>query len=574
MPQYEVTSPDGRRFEISAPEGATEDEVLAYAQKSFSQPSQQAGAERTFGQKVKDELVSSMPAQFGLGALRGAASIGSTLLAPYDMTKDALAGKGLSLESNRQRRADIDAGLVSLGAEPDSLSYKGGRLGAEIAGTAGVGGLLAKGASAAGVSAPIVRALNTSGMSSGVPGVTGLLSRVAGGAVSGGASAGLIDPSEAGTGALVGGMLPVGMKAAGTAGRAAGRMLRPNVRNEELARTAVEKYGIPLGVGDVAQNRFLQATRSILNDAPITAGMGQTAREAKQGALNSAVGATFGAPEKKLTLDVLDKAKERLGGEFDRIWNNNYLNVDGGLISTMKNLDQVAAKLPKNEGASLSAEIKDLFSKMEFAQDGSVRIPGQVANKFQQYLRRRSESTIGLRNELNDLRQGIIRSFNASVSPEDAAALTLTREQYKAFKTVEPILRSAELGVAGREAGDVPAALLPNAVNKSYSRLSGQPLSELSQIASQFLVDRVPQTGGSARAALQNTAIGAALTGVGLSNPLLAAGAVPAAAGLQGLLTSPGIGRSLLSNQPSALTSGIQGTLPLIYRSAPAISAR
>ena len=45
------------------------------------------------------------------GAVRGAGSIGATILAPYDMARDALDGKGLSLESNRQRRADMTAGL-------------------------------------------------------------------------------------------------------------------------------------------------------------------------------------------------------------------------------------------------------------------------------------------------------------------------------------------------------------------------------------------------------------------------------------------------------------------------------
>ena len=43
------------------------------------------------------------------GAVRGAGSIGATLLAPVDIASDAIAGKGLSLESNRERRAAMDA---------------------------------------------------------------------------------------------------------------------------------------------------------------------------------------------------------------------------------------------------------------------------------------------------------------------------------------------------------------------------------------------------------------------------------------------------------------------------------
>ena len=77
------------------------------------------------------------------GAVRGAGSIGATLLAPVDIASDALAGKGFSLESNRQRRADMDAALSTLGADTDSLAFKGGKLAGEIAGTAGAGGALA-----------------------------------------------------------------------------------------------------------------------------------------------------------------------------------------------------------------------------------------------------------------------------------------------------------------------------------------------------------------------------------------------------------------------------------------------
>lgn len=36
MPTYEVTSPDGRKFDITAPEGATQEQVLAYAQQQFA----------------------------------------------------------------------------------------------------------------------------------------------------------------------------------------------------------------------------------------------------------------------------------------------------------------------------------------------------------------------------------------------------------------------------------------------------------------------------------------------------------------------------------------------------------
>jgi hypothetical protein len=174
------------------------------------------------------------------GATRGAGSIGSTLLAPYDMAKDALDGKGLSLESNRRRRDDIDATLRDFGADTDSLAYGGAKLVGEIAGTAGAGGLLAKALTkvaptvAANVPA-LVEALRSGGFSAQG---AGMGTRAAAGAAAGAASAGLVDPSNAVTGAVVGGALPPAVKGAEFVSDALARGLR--AAPEKLMYSAVK----------------------------------------------------------------------------------------------------------------------------------------------------------------------------------------------------------------------------------------------------------------------------------------------------------------------------------------------
>lgn len=544
----EAELPDGTILEF--PDGTTSDVMRAAVQRMGKQKAP------SFGEMLKREVVGSVPVQTALGALRGAAGIGNTIL-----------------PGNRME--GIEGGLQALGADPESMAYGAGKLGAEIAGTAGVGGALAKPVGAVlgkvtpSVAPSVVRALQTSGMTTGGRGAADLALRTGAGAAVGGVSAGMVDPSQADTGALIGGMLPGAVKAAGAVGGAASRYLRPSQATQDVAAKA-QQYGIPLGAGDVVENRGVQALRSILKDAPLTGGMAAGAREGQQEAFNRAVGGTFGAPEKKLTLQVLDQAKQRMGAEFDRIWNNNSVQVDAQLLRKLQDLDAIASKLPRNEGASLAAEIQDLMSRMSPGVSGAPEIPGDVANKFQQYLRRRAESSAGLRNELGDLRQALIGNFNRSVSPADAAALTMNRAQYKAFKTVEPVLRSSELAVAGRTAGDVPAALLPGAVNKSYSNLNA-PLADLAQVGSRFLVDRTPQTGGSARAALQNTVIGAALMGTG-GLPGIAAGAVGGAA-LQKALQSPAGAQLLLGGSP-VVNPALLELLRSGARAAPVVSVQ
>lgn len=144
------------------------------------------------------------------GAARGAGSIGATILAPWDIGKDLVAGKGLSLEANRERRKQIDEGLGLMGAETDSAMYKTGKIGAEIAGTAGVGGVLGNTLRAASSSpkvAAMADALASYGMGKGGHAV-GYIPRVAAGGAAGGSAAALVNPDEVKMGAAVGAAIP------------------------------------------------------------------------------------------------------------------------------------------------------------------------------------------------------------------------------------------------------------------------------------------------------------------------------------------------------------------------------
>src|SRR6185369_16727551 len=86
----------------------------------------------------------------GLGAVRGAGSIGNTLLSAADAYTGIQRGQLPGLDAWRQRGQAMTDATQTLGADPNSIGYKAGKLGAEVAGTAGAGGLLSKAAQGAG----------------------------------------------------------------------------------------------------------------------------------------------------------------------------------------------------------------------------------------------------------------------------------------------------------------------------------------------------------------------------------------------------------------------------------------
>jgi hypothetical protein len=42
MPKYRITAPDGKTYEVNAPDGASQDDVLAYVKQNYQQAASSA----------------------------------------------------------------------------------------------------------------------------------------------------------------------------------------------------------------------------------------------------------------------------------------------------------------------------------------------------------------------------------------------------------------------------------------------------------------------------------------------------------------------------------------------------
>lgn len=168
-------------------------------------------AERSYlgqmGRNVAGGMVSGLGA-IGSTVLRGAGEaerLGGTLLGlPPVLSELGVADR--TPEQSARRRALIEQFVTErMGAEPSAIGRTVGRIGTEIAGTAGVGPLLAPAAAARFPN--VARALETGGFAGG-QGAGAIIPRVLGGTTVGGTSAAMVDPADLTTGMAFGAGAP------------------------------------------------------------------------------------------------------------------------------------------------------------------------------------------------------------------------------------------------------------------------------------------------------------------------------------------------------------------------------
>lgn len=330
------------------------DEYLASKQSGFDPDaylsSKETPQESSFMQDVAQGAGNVLA-----GAVRGAGSIGATILSPLDYL-------GITGMTNEQRRSMIDEGLRSLGAEPESLAYQGGKLAGEIAGTAGAGGVLAKGVMMvprlAQAAPGLAQALRTGGM---VAEGAGMGTRVAGGALTGAAMAGMVNPEDAGTGALIGGALPIGVKGAGEIGKYIGGKIRGPAISEDMlqaAKSARESgYVIPpTQVKPSLVNRAMEGFAGKITTA-------QNASAKNQIITNEKVRRAIGASE--LSPEGLAQVRQVANQAYDAIGSVGKFRADEAF---QKALDQAGAssiQMQKNFPELVNKDVDALISGLK-----------------------------------------------------------------------------------------------------------------------------------------------------------------------------------------------------------------
>lgn len=225
MAKYRITAPDGHTYEVTAPDDATQEQVLQYAQQNY-QPKQEAVPKKDDGGFVG----TTVDTLAGIGKGVGDVAMGAQhYLGKY---ADAIGADtvGQWLQKDAAQGREKLAGELAPHKARSPIASTAGEIGGNVAVTLPVGGALAKGAKyVPGLTRAlpgVETALKTGGFRLGTPAAKTLptmarnaATRMGAGAAVGGATAGLINPESAGTGAILGAAMPAGVKVAGTAGK-------------------------------------------------------------------------------------------------------------------------------------------------------------------------------------------------------------------------------------------------------------------------------------------------------------------------------------------------------------------
>lgn len=306
------------------------------------------------------------------GEVRGAGSIGSTIVAPYDMAKDAIAGKGLSLESNRKRRKDMDSALGIMGADPNSGLYQTGKLGSEIAGTAGAGDVLALGAASAKLPL-LANALKSGGFNLG--GSTGSkllngLTRITGGALSGGAQAALTNPESAGSGAIIGGMIPVAGKLAGETGNLISS--GASKASKSLMQSALKPTLEQLRTGKAER-----AIQTLLDEGINPTSSGVNKLKEKIWNINDEVANRISSSNATIdTKKVLDTLTDVRGNFATQVSPSNDLNAIQGVADDFSNTHGLLGQMPVQKAQELKQGTYKVL-KGKYGEVGSASTEAQ-----------------------------------------------------------------------------------------------------------------------------------------------------------------------------------------------------
>lgn len=490
-----------------------------------------------------------------LGSIQSAGAGAGKAFGEGMLGLQSLVGKGLQQVSSQGPIANAAQWLINDAAkgraklEAENAPYQAAAPVSNVVGQ--IGGVLAPGAAiakgiGAGVNlgaraanieaaaAPLVRAISTGGASSGnATELAGLATRAAGGGITGAGLGAVYNPESIGTSAGIGAAVPVVGAGLGAIGRTLSNVAGGNVTPEvgALAQRA-KSYGIDIRPDQILNSKPVNAVSSVLDYLPFS-GKG-SATNAQNQQFKTALSNTIGENTPNLAR-ALNSAETRLGGEFDKVLKGTTVNADNGLMNDLSGmLNNARNEMTDQQFSVINRQVDNLLNKVQ---------PGDIIAADAAYNIKKGLDRLGKSNDstlayyARDMRNSLMDAMSRSM-PDQGASFAQTRKQWANLMELQKLVP------AGAE-GDISAARLANARN-----VKTPELSDLRDIAAQFLKPRVGDSGTAQRLATLGS-IPSAATNPGLTASVLAGGRLA-----NTVLGNQALGQFLANR---AVTQGLQG---------------
>jgi hypothetical protein len=286
------------------------------------------------------------------------------------------------------------------------------------------------------------------------------------------------------------------------------------------------------------------------------------ARDVQQKAFNRAVSRTIGEDTDKITRDVYDAAKIRIGDVFDRVSGQNELKVTPTL---MTEVNDVIMRTQHYTSPDIEKAVTKLASDMRSRLDvNTMTIPGStyqaIDTEMGKLIKAGGEKAI----YIGELQNAFRKAMDASIKPADQAAWSEARGQYKNLKAIRDIV-----GKEGSE-GNISPALLMGRLNaaqagkETMARGTRGDLGDIAQIGKQFVRETIPNSGTVQRAmAIGLLGGGGMMAGMSPQDAmwLMASGATSGRA-INKLINTPESGARAMSAVRSQSLSDLMKSIP------------
>lgn len=543
MAIYTVQAPDGSTIRVEGPEGASDEEVIAQAQRLWQaeqQPARQPFDRDAELARLRQQNVEEMSTgeRFLVGAGKAFSDIGTgagqmlerAKAAMFPALQPAAAARLAASQAAETERRQIDAPLM-----------------ATTSGTLGnIAGNIAAAIPAAMAAPATLPSLAAQGAAFGAlqPTATGESAA-----------------QNAAIGGLLGAAVPWGL---GKVGQGVRRVFSPAgvavdmpAQNaaRETAADLLQQYGITPSIAQRTGSRPLQTLESVLAEMPSTSASILQERAAQQTGLNRAITGLLGEASDTVDDAVMAKAFDRMGAGYKAVAQNTTLNLGDDFVTKMAAVDEGYARyLPSTVRDAYRARLDDL---VELA---GKPLSGERYQAIRSELGKAAAGTndAGYKSALKGMQSALDDEFARAASPTDLAAKLKLDEQYRAAK----ILNDASL-LTGDKQG-ISAAKAVNKLEREVRKGKVMPeMVGLLRAAGEIIPDRIPNSGTAQRTMMQQLITGQATPGLlGLGTGLLTgdptAGLYAAGAGYLG----PRAMLAMLRNPTGARWIGGQYALP------------